>query len=68
VPGNPANGKRRYEAVFNRLSSWNADLPSPPVNTPGKKRKTEIWDDTTSAPDTGTEAVIRPPRRLKIND
>ncbi|HEY5885875.1 MAG TPA: hypothetical protein VIT88_14390 [Pyrinomonadaceae bacterium] len=38
VPGTPAVGKRRYEAVFNRLSSWNADLPSPPVNTPFKKR------------------------------
>jgi len=68
VPGNPADGKRRYEAVFNRLSSWNVDLPSPPGKTPGNKPKTEIWDETTSATNTGTETVIRPPRRLKIND
>lgn len=69
VPGNPAAVRTRYEAVFNRRSSWTAAVPSPPVNHPGKKRKMEIWEiDATSAPDTGTETVIRRSHRLKISD
>ena len=38
VPGNPANAKRHYEAVFNRLTSSSVSPPTSPSNPRGKNR------------------------------
>ena len=69
VPGNPADGKRRYEAVFNRLASGTVTPvvnPSPVTHPPGKKRRTEVWEiDTISLPDSSPQRIVERPRRLK---
>lgn len=70
VPGNPVDGKRPYEAVFNRRYSGDVGpsaVPNP--KQPGKKKLVEEWETfTLSAPDSEKQRIIRPPRRLKMND
>jgi hypothetical protein len=47
VPGKPDNGKRHYEAVFNRRSggyTTPSAAPGPKIKSSGKKRPAKVWD------------------------
>jgi hypothetical protein len=81
VPRNPVDGKRHYEAVFNRRFSGYlrpSVEPSPNAKSPVKKLPAELWDTNTvpelwvanTAPslDSAIEGIPRAPRRQKMID
>ena len=70
VPGNPLDEKVHYEAVFNRRFSGDVGpTVIPKTKQTSKKRSAEVWEsDTLSALDSGKQGIIRPPRRLEMND